>query len=105
MTGCDSSSAMPARAGCATKPDISSELQQGPVLVWRAEQLAERVRPLEDQVSVVLPGDRDSAVELDGLAGDGRQRVGAVGLRDVGELRGVGGAGRDGVRRRPGGRA
>ena len=37
---------------------------------WRAEQLAKRVRPLEDQLGIVLPGDRDSPVQLDGLRRD-----------------------------------
>ena len=56
------------------------------MLAGRAEELAERVGALEDQVGVVLPGDRDAAVQLHGLAGDLCERVGAVGLRDVGEL-------------------
>jgi len=43
----------------------------------RPEQLTERVRPLEDQVGVVLPGDRDAPVNLDRLGGHVAQRLGA----------------------------
>jgi hypothetical protein len=50
------------------------------MLVRLAEQLTERLRPLEDRVRVVLPGDRDAAAQLDGLAGDVVEGVGAVGL-------------------------
>ena len=57
--------------------------------VGSAEELPERVRALEDQLRVVLPGDRDAAVQLDGLGRELGQGIGAVGLRDVGELAGV----------------
>src|SRR5699024_8185439 len=42
-------------------------LESGEQLVRLTEQLGGAVRALEVQVRVVLPGDRDAAVQLDGL--------------------------------------
>ena len=38
------------------------------MLVGPAEELTQGVSPLEDQMGVMLPGDRNTAVQLDRLA-------------------------------------
>ena len=53
----------------------AAERDPRPVLVRLAPQVPEHVRTLKDQVRVVLPGDRDPAVELDHLAGEVIERL------------------------------
>src|SRR6185369_9386898 len=56
-------------------------LQQQPAVLMRlSEQLAGRVRPLEVQLGVVLPGDGDATVQLDGLGRHVGEGVRAPGL-------------------------
>ena len=50
--------------------------------VRRLPEPAQGVGALEHQLRVVLPGDRDAAVQLDGLRRDVVEGVGAVGPRD-----------------------
>ena len=57
----------------------------------RSEQLCTAVCPLEVQLNVVLPGNRDAAVHLDGLGGDGAERL-AGDTRANAALVGVGSA-------------
>src|SRR6478609_2279636 len=73
----------------SSRPLMASECHETPVLVRRPEELTESVGTLEDQVGVVLPGDRDAAVQLDGLARDLGECLRAVGLRGMGEQLGV----------------
>ena len=83
-------------------PSARSELDQRPVRVGRAEQLRQRVRALEDQLGVVLPGDRDAAVQLHGLGGDpGRARRSSRTSRRARAARRSGASGRRGRTTRP----
>src|ERR1700722_20603667 len=51
-----------------------------PVVVLVAEKQLARLGPTEVQVRVMLPGEADAAVHLDGLGRDMEVRLGAVGL-------------------------
>src|SRR5690242_5944930 len=74
-------------AGCQTATAGSAlgeaQVPQEPpaVLVRLPEHLGRGVSPLEQHLRVVLPGDRDAAVQLDRLRGDRVERVGTPRLR------------------------
>src|SRR5205814_3701503 len=81
------------RGGGSWRPVLGGG-QAGEVVGGVAEQVGAAVRAFEVEVGVVLPGDRDAAVELDHLGGGGVQGFGAVDLGDGGGYRvGRGGEG------------
>src|ERR1700730_14552012 len=68
--------------------------QRRTVIAGRAEQLAAGAGALEVEVRVVLPGEPDPAVQLDGLGGAPVVGIGAGDAGDAGHAAEVAAAGR-----------
>src|SRR5436190_17223073 len=73
----------PTLRSCGEPSDTYALGEQLPVVGGVAEEDLRALRPLEVQVSVVLPGEADAAVDLDVLGGGVEVRVGAVRLGEA----------------------
>src|SRR5438034_129563 len=73
----------PGHAASKERSDTDALCKQLAVVRRVAEEDLGALRPLEVEVGVVLPGEADSAVDLDVLGRGVEVRVGAVGLREA----------------------